>query len=70
MFLMDELSSLPSIRQSEVHGWTFLLNFFNKIPPRLGSLPSLMDAHPTGGTPFILTSTLNLNDIKQLYWPS
>lgn len=69
MFLMDELWSLTSGHQSEVHSWTFLLNFENKIPPRLVFLPSLMDAHPTGGVPFLLTSTLNLSDIEQLYWP-
>lgn len=66
MFLTDELESGC---QSEVHGWTFLVNFFNKLPTRLGSLPSLIDAHSAGGTPFLLRSTLNFNDIKQLYWP-
>lgn len=69
MFLMDEFWSLTSGHQSEVHSWTFLLNFENKIPTRLVSLSSLMDAHPTGGVPFLLTSTLNLNDIDQLHWP-
>jgi len=69
MFLVDELSNLPSSRQSEMRSWTFLLNFINKIPTRLGSLLSLLDARSAGATPFLLTSTLNLNDIKQLYWP-
>lgn len=72
MLLVSEPSSLASSPHSELHGWAFLLISFTEIPTglgeRLGSLPSLRDAHGTSH-PFLLPGTLPLSDIPQLYGP-